>query len=1069
MNGAAGLPALPHPWHLIGLREAVLLAGGLMFSASVGRSAEPDADQIAFFETKIRPVLVEHCYSCHSAEADQKNKLKAELFLDSKDGWRRGGESGPAIVPGNAKESLLLQAIRHEDLEMPPKKPKLSDAIIADFEKWVAMGAVDPRVAGIAKAKHGVSVEEGRGHWSFQPLRTPALPQAAISQVSGWRDRTNVVDQFILAAQQAKGLSPSPRASKEVIARRVFFDLTGLPPSEQELNEFLTDAAPDAYPKLVDRLLASPRYGERWGRHWLDLVRFAESGGYEFDRERAGAYHYRDWVIKSLNKDMPYDEFVRLQVAGDKIKPKDYLAGSATGFLVAGPFPGQLTAKTKEPIRYDQLDDMIDTLGQSMLGLSLGCARCHTHKFDPIPHQDYYSMLASIGRTGAVNANLDPNPALHRKAKEKWKQEHEPFAAMLAQFFETEFPRRLTAWKATPEAKATPAHWQWLDWTDLRGGAANLEKRADGVVSTSANRNPDAFILSGETRQTGITAFLLDLPADRMLKMGGPGMLADGGFDLRELEITATPLDSDASESPIRTKLRVIAASSEKEGKPAADAVDGNDTSQWGVAGQGGKSQFLILGVEGAPLGFPGGTKFEVRLFFANARGAARMRVGFHSTASKKKEPEPKANAAAAAESPSEAAETKAEPVAAEKEDEAWIATVNGNSVMQNAAEVQAILERDKKATAANRAELARWLRIYDQRIDAALTLTESHERLAPQPATQAVFSAGINDLNIGPVQWLGRGEVTQKKGVAEPGYLQVLSRAKDNPNPWQKPKEDPRVGLARWLADAESGAGNLLARVQANRLWHYHFGRGLVATPNDFGFQGDRPTHPELLEWLASELVRGGWKLKPLHRLIATSAAYQQAAANSETNERIDPDNRLWWRRSPRRLEAETLRDSLLYVAGKLDETRFGRGTLDDQKSTRRSIYLTVKRSQPVPFLHIFDAPEGIQSQGNRAANTMPTQALALMNSPWVRGLAVDLAKRIRKDIGPDASTPAALGQLHRIALGREVTADEAQGLIQFMEKQQALLAPAEDAAERAFQEACLLVLSCNEFLYVD
>jgi hypothetical protein len=348
----------------------------MTLAVTVGRVAQasPSPDGIAFFEAKIRPVLAEHCYQCHSADALRAGKLKANLLVDSREGMAKGGESGAAVVPGKREDSLLLAALKYDGFEMPPAG-KLPDEVIADFEKWIDMGAPDPRDEPAAAVdERTIDVEAGRRHWSYRRLGPVSPPDV---KNTAWP--ANDIDGFILARQEAAGIGPNPAAAKETLARRVTFDLTGLPPTPEELQAFLADESPDAYDKLVDRLLASPRFGERWARHWLDTVRYGESSGYEFDGDRPHAHHYRDWVIKALNADLPYDEFLRMQVAGDLIKPGDYDATAATGFLVAGPYPGQVTAKTVEPIRYDQLDDMVATLGSSVLGMTIGCARCHDH------------------------------------------------------------------------------------------------------------------------------------------------------------------------------------------------------------------------------------------------------------------------------------------------------------------------------------------------------------------------------------------------------------------------------------------------------------------------------------------------------------------------------------------------------------------------------------------------------------------------------------------------------------------------------------------------------------------
>ena len=391
-----------------------------IYSPVVAQEKKTDPKGVEFFEAKIRPVLVQQCYQCHSQESVATKKLRGQLFLDSKAGVLKGGASGPAVVPGKQGESWLIKALRHqEDLKMPPKG-KLPPEVIADFAKWIDMGAPDPR-DGTVIVKKEIDIAAGKKYWAFAPLGKVAVPQV---KNDAWA-RTPL-DRFILDKLEAKKLTPSAMASKEKLIRRVYFDLHGLPPSPADIEAFVQDPAGDAYEKVVDRLLASEHYGERWARHWLDLARFAESGGYEFDGDRPNAYHYRDFVIKALNQDIPYSEFVRLQVAGEQLRPNDVFAASATGFLVSGPYPGQTTAKTLSLIRYNHLDDMVSTLGSAMLGLSVGCARCHDHKYDPIPQQDYYRMIACLSRTDSENAKIDLNPVVTQKARAVFDAEHAP-------------------------------------------------------------------------------------------------------------------------------------------------------------------------------------------------------------------------------------------------------------------------------------------------------------------------------------------------------------------------------------------------------------------------------------------------------------------------------------------------------------------------------------------------------------------------------------------------------------------------------------------------------------------
>ncbi len=434
------------------MRLFLLIAGLISVVTSVAVAQQTTEEGLKFFEQKIRPVLVQHCYSCHSVEARDAKKLQGGLFLDSAEGTLTGGESGPALVKGKSADSHLIKALKYDGMEMPPSG-KLSDEIIADFVKWIDMGAPDPRQgAAPIKPKREISIAEGRKWWSFLPLQSvtpPSVPAGSRVQ--------SPIDHFVIAAQMQHNLKPNGLATKEKLIRRAYFDLIGLPPTPEQIELFVSDTSPQAFEKVIDGLLESPHYGEKWARHWLDVARFAESGGYEFDGFRPGAYHYRDWVIRALNSDMPYDQFVRMQLAGDKLQPDDYHAASASGFLVAGPYPGQITAKTVEGIRYDQLDDMLMTIGGSMLGLTLGCVRCHEHKYDPLPQKDYYALAASLATTVHGPRTLDPDPAATQHALEQHRQAHEPLVAALGKFSSDELPKRFEAWRATELSKQPDA------------------------------------------------------------------------------------------------------------------------------------------------------------------------------------------------------------------------------------------------------------------------------------------------------------------------------------------------------------------------------------------------------------------------------------------------------------------------------------------------------------------------------------------------------------------------------------------------------------------------------------
>lgn len=991
-------------------------------------SQAADDEGVQFFEQKIRPVLVEHCYSCHSSEARDAKKLQGALFLDSAAGIAAGGESGATLVKGDSAQSLLLKALKYDGLEMPPSG-KLPDGVIADFAKWIDIGAPDPRDGEVvAKPAREINIDEGKKWWAFQPLQNVPLPDAA-----------KPIDGFIRQAQQSQGIKPNMPASKEKLLRRAYFDVIGLPPTPEQLAAFVADSSPQAYEKVVDELLASPAYGERWARHWLDAGRFAESGGYEFDGFRPGAYHYRDWVIRALNGDMPYDQFVRMQLAGDVLHPDAIDGAAATGFLVAGPYPGQITAKTVERIRYDQLDDMMMTMGGSMLGLTLGCVRCHDHKYDPIPHQDYYALAASLATTAHGPRTLDVDLAASDRALAQHEAEHQPLVAALQTFVSTDLPQRFSAWRAAELAKQPEAtRWQSLEPVAVDAERSYLKALPgeiiahDGALTPGAElrlkgerrtvANQEQYRLAFQTHQKNIQSLRLDALAHGSLPQRGPGLNGDGSFQLSEIIVTARSLDPQATDAPQTVTLKPVFAAFADKDQPLANVVDGKPETAWVVRAEAKKDNAAIFECEPPIAGFAKGTQLAVELKFLDV-GIGRLRVAISV------EPNPATWAGDV--SPQHVTELRA------------IAAANGDQLPEPL-----------------RVSLARWFAPFDIETAKVFYAVRDNAAAAPRPQLSEVYTtiAGGQD-----VFFLRRGEVDNKQGKADPGFLQVLLRG---PAPQIPAPTHPRVSLANWMTDVETGAGPLLARVMANRLWQHHFGEGIVGTPNDFGLQGDRPTHPELLEFLAGEFVRGGWRLKPLHKLLLLSDTYQQSHEVDEEVLKLDPGNRYLWHFRPGRLEAETIRDALLAAGGNLDPLMYGPSVMDN--TARRSIYLRVKRSELIPLMTMFDSPEPTQSIGERSVTTVPTQALAMMNSAFVRQQAEKLFERIRPL--PDAPLAAAIDRAYQIAFSRSPTDAERTTMLAFIDQQRAAMGgESPEAADKALVEFCHVLVCLNEFVYVD
>jgi hypothetical protein len=807
------------------------------------------------FARHVRPLLSEHCLKCHGGD-----KTRSGLDLSTREGLLKGGDNGPVVVPNQAKASRLYKLAAHlDEPHMPPKGAKLSAEQLARLAAWIDLGApydqpLVKQVAPTAKKPMTVS-DDDRLFWSFRPLARPAPP--AVKDGAWCR---TPIDRFVLHKLEAKGLTPTPGAERRTLIRRAYFDLVGLPPRPEEVEAFVHDPSPRAYEALLDRLLASSHFGERWARHWLDLARFAESHGFEHDYDRPTAYHYRDFVIKALNRDLPYDTFVRWQIAGDELAPDDPLALTATGFLAAGVHSTQITISQVEKERYDELDDIVRTTGTAFLGLTVGCARCHDHKYDPIPTKDYYRLLSTFTTTVRTEVEVDFAPAASRRARAQFDAEHGRLVAGRLEYEQSQLPSKLDAWLAAkPRPPVKPA------------------------------------------------------PPEKL----------------------RSTLDAKAGTKP------------------------------------------------------------------GDAERAALL---------------------------------------------AWFRTT------------------DKE-----------WQRLNKQVEEHA----KARERLVPKAL---ICSEGLKPVRLHSqgadflreTHFLKRGDPNQKDGVATQGFLQVLTRAPEGERHWQVAPPPGwrtsyrRLALARWLTDVDQGAGHLLARVIVNRLWQHHMGRGIVGTPSDFGLQGERPTHPELLDWLAQQLIANGWRLKPIHKLIMTSAAYRQGTAFDPNKSRIDPDDRLYWRRTPRRLEAEVIRDALLAVSGSLDERQFGPGTLD-RNHKRRSIYFFVKRSQLVPTMVLFDGPDALQGIEQRTTTTIAPQALLLMNSALVRGCAESFTRRLAP--AAEKGLSEALREGYAAALGRAPSAQELAASVAFVGQQEASYRAdgKKDARHLALTDFCQVLLDLNEFIYVE
>jgi mono/diheme cytochrome c family protein len=820
---------------LLGIVLPVFAAG---FALSARGEQPSRAEGARFFDTQVLPILQAHCVTCHGGE-----KVRSDLNLTSREALLKGGKRGPAVSLDTPEESLLLQAVNQLDLKMPPKG-KLPQAQIDILSSWVKMGAPWSETT-VAVKRHGPPPvdDQARNFWSFRPVVRPPVPAVKRSY---WVKTP--LDAFVLAKLEAAGLQPAPPAEKTALLRRVYYDLIGLPPTPEEVAAFLADSSSDAYEKVVDRLLASPHYGERWARHWLDLVRYAETDGYEFDAPKPNVWRYRDYVIRSLNDDKPYDQFVREQLAGDEIEPVSAEGIIATGYYRLGPW--DTGAPDRLQATYDELDDVVATTGQVFLGLTVNCARCHDHKIDPFPHKDYYRLLA---------------------------------------FFH---------------------------------GIQRYNARSSLRSITQAE---------GQQQQQG--------------------------------EIT----EHQKSVAAVAAELKAI-----------EDA--------------------LLPHLEGG--------------------------------------------------------------------------------------------ERDDFMSEDYRADILRKhvpQHVSQETYDRYQSLSRERAALARKRPTGLAQALCVNELGRTPPETfvLLRGNPRSRGDKVEPGFPSVITGEApllSAPVPGAKTSGRRQV-LANWIASPKNP---LTPRVLANRLWQFHFGRGIVRSSSDFGYRGTPPTHPELLDWLGSELVADGWKLKTMHRLMVLSSAYQMSSRPNPDALVKDPENDLFWRFDLRRLGAEEIRDSILAVSGNLNLAKMGGpsiyprisaevfagqsrpgsgwGRSAPEEQARRSIYIHSKRSLIFPILASFDVADPDSSCPVRFTTTQPTQALGMLNGDFLNEQAKVFAEDLRRTAGTDPAAQVRLA-LRRVTQ-REPTAQEVERGVEFLAN---LRTRHRLAAEEALRSLCLLALNLNEFIYLN
>ncbi len=1125
---------------------AVLLILGLC------RAYAQSPQQIEFFEKNIRPLLAEKCYACHSADT----MAMGELRLDSQAAVRKGGSRGAAIAPSDPEGSLLIRAVRYRslDLRMPPTG-KLADDEIADLEAWVRMGAPDPRAGERTPQarEEKIDMQSGREFWSFQPVRDPAPP--AVRNPAWARSD---IDRFILAKLEAQRLRPAPEADRRTLLRRVTFDLTGLPPTPEEIEAFLSDPSPRAYEKVVERLLASPHYGERWGRHWLDLVRWAETNGHEFDNNKLDAWRYRDYVIDAFNSDLPYNRFLKEQIAGDLMPQRLAADGTyAVNPIASGVF--WLWEVLNSPTdsvkaRADQIDNQIDVMTKAAQGLTVACARCHDHKFDPIPTEDYYSLFGIFQSTHMNEKCIDsPQRAariqsVNRMIGDIQKDVRSHLQPAL---------KRLAATVAERYLAAAPK----IVSTDARPG-----KRVGACPVPSAPEPEDApkTVAEDTESRAPVAPFSKQPAAQADAAPESPeGMDAEINYALTEpshpLFLFARVTEPGSADfagrlDHMRREMREWAAKADRKHPLWAERGDvvyedfESGYSRWQVSGAAFGAEparmvppnLNLAGYAGQALASSFGNgadallgtltteKFRMPARFVHVRMAGPQyspkdkedaKVRFTVIADEHKSGHAMADGSgrlqwktiamtkeygricyleivdrdrrgSAAVERIVFSKNCAPPPIAGKPDERILAFLERDDIqsLEDLARAYQGLAQDlaaaKNRTPADEALLASLLGL--RRLeDAASALDEIETRWVEElfsyrdraaenipPSTFAMTSMDYEPADS-PIHV--RGNHKNPGAIAPRRFLQAVSGSDRKPFA----NGSGRLELAERIAGSENP---LTARVMVNRVWKHHFGKGIVATPDNFGKTGARPTHPDLLDRLATRFMKNGWSIKDLQRAIVFSSAYRQSSAASAKTQKSDPANR-WLSYMPvRRLEAEAIRDSVLAVAGTLNrkvggpsvmphisEFQDGRGKpkpggpLDGMG--RRSIYIQVRRNFLTPLLLAFDYPLPISTIGRRGVSAVPSQALTLLNNEFVNTQAAHWAQR---EIETHSRAKDRIDDMYVRAFGREPLQKEVARIRRFLAEQGRARGVSGDDDPQVWTDLAHALLNTSEFIFI-
>jgi len=960
----------------------------------------PAAARKVDFVKDIQPIFATRCYECH---ADKKQE--AQFRLDAKEIALKGGELGAAIVPGKSEESLLIRAVAglKPDFVMPKKGERLTTEQVGLLRAWIDQGAEWPDSAS-------VKIEDKRNHWGFKPPMRPAV--RSVKQNKWVR---NPIDNYVLARLEQEHLKPSPEADRITLLRRLSLDLIGLPPGIKEVEDFVADKRPDAYERVVDRLLGSPHYGERWGRHWLDAARYADTNGYEKDKPRS-IWPYRDWVIKAFNEDLPFDEFTIEQLAGDLLPNPTVEQRVATGFL-RNSMLNQEGGIEPEQFRVEALIDRMDTLGKSLLGLTINCCQCHNHKYDPFAQKEYYQLYAFLNNDDEAFAEV-PTPGQEKQRQDILAKVRGLEEKALNET--TNLTARMAEWETNVSEVTTD--WMVLNPKEWFNFATKYEKQDDLSLLGGGDLQPGGITrVWVDTELTNITGFRLEALTNPNLMYGGPGLVGKGSFLVKEFTVEAYAINIPTVTNKI--KFRRAEADLEAPGFSITNAIDGKtDKGGWTPTltvehrNEGHRAVFECE----EPFGFPDGTRMEIVINQAKDDesklesymiGCLRLSIT-----------------------------TNAGPLKVDK---------------LTAEQRKAIAVADDQRTPAQSLALFESYRFADASFTNLNREIESAYANWPYPPTTLVLQQREHPR---VTHIFKRGDRLRPGDEVQPDVPTVL-------NPFPKDEPRNRLGLAKWIVDRRSPT---TARVIVNRMWQEYFGQGLVTTPEDFGTRVERPSHPELLDWLACEFMEGKsggdpsstelskpWSMRHIHRLIVNSATYRQSSKVTPELYAKDQFNRLLARGPRLRVDGEVVEDIALAVSGLLNpkiggpsiyppipasvgDTAYGGFSWPETKGSdrfRRGMYTFSKRSLPFPSLTAFDAPSGEISCPRRVRSNTPLQALTTLNEKTFVEAAQAMALRVVKEGGPDNRSRATYA--FKLCTGRKPAAFELNKLLEFWQEQ--------------------------------